>query len=315
MTDREFETTCQWARGVLAAKRKPRTIRTYQLMNARLAKKDYLLKLRQTESSNKNTRSVERAAVRMYIAEKIAIAAKNGDRKSVKVLANRLKDIAEVARENASRHYPAKGNKLRRKTKKKSLVGLPPDWRLRILGAAEHSRYYQAICVLAASGCRPAELEHGVEVRPNSRGDALIFIIRGAKVTEHNGHETRILTVSLDNPLCTLVPLGITYAKAKALNDAMRPIARKVFPKRAPEIQVSPYSFRHAAAGDFKSSGLSRETVAAALGHRSTRTQAIYGATRGRGMLKLVSVDVEAEIRVYEDASMPAREKIRDRKT
>lgn len=305
-----------WARQVVAVPRSEQTLATYRAELRRLGKaRDPL-----GQSENRNTRGIQRAALRLVIATRAIAALASGNQSLLEDLAKKKMDIDRAA-ENWSRQVSGGGpnNKIRRGTKKVSLRRLPADWRIKFLEAAARAnyglpcKYFAAITVLAGSGCRPSELEKGVQVSLDGKCENLIFEITGTKVTEKNGYRIRKVTVSLDSPLSSWVCLGFIQAPAKALNDCVVRIGKKVFPNRSSLMQISPYTFRHAIAGDFKFSAGAETEMAAALGHRSTRTKQLYGPRRGPGGQKLVAVDCTEEVREYEKSELPKLKKRSDK--
>lgn len=298
-----------WARRVQGVARAEKTLKTYSRQFARLQKQNDAV----GQSANRNSRAVKRATLRFVVSRGVLSAIANGDRKSLLLYAEMKRNI-DLAADQGLEDAPPGGsdNKIRRRSKKVSLVGLPKDWRIIFLDRAGNgqkgrpSQYYAAMSVMAACGCRPSELELGVLVSVDGRGENLIFSIQGAKVTDKNGQRWREVTVSLDSPLSSRAVLGLVQAPAKALNDAVVRIGKKVFPNRGPIWQISPYSFRHAIAGDFKFSGSSEAEVSAALGHRSTLTKAFYGPRRGPGGQRLVAVECSDKVREHAVSELPS---------
>lgn len=140
-----------------------------------------------------------------------------------------------------------------------------------------------AIAVMWATGCRPAELEAGVEVR-HAKDDGkpvIAVIISGAKVTESSGQPRRVIAVDPQSPagqaLLQTIPAqqsGTTIRRsAKRLNADLADIREKT------QLKISPYSFRHQVAANAKTE-MSAEKVAAAMGHAATRSQNRYGSVR-----------------------------------
>lgn len=268
------------------------------------------------QSESRNTRGVQRAALRLVIATRAVAASASGDLALVENLEKKKTGYR-------SRRRKLLGASVARWTgqqdsswiEKISLRRLPVDWRTRFLEAASRakyglpSKYFAAMTVLAGSGCWPFELEKGVQVSLDSKCENLIFEITGTKVTEKNGHRIRKITVSLESPISSWVCLGFIQAPAKALNDSVVRIGKKVFPNRSSLMQISPYTFRHAIAGDFKFSAGAETEMSAALGHRSTRAKQLYGPRRGPEGQKLVAVACTEEVREYEKSELPKLKK------
>lgn len=167
-----------------------------------------------------------------------------------------------------------------RRASKRGSVPAAPDWQARIYEAATKAQK-PAVALLWATGCRPAEVEKGVDVGRDNRG-RLVVRIPGAKV--HAGHgagqPVRLLLIDEASPAGVILAAILGDAKqltvkraATRLNKDFADIRRKVGGT------ASPYSMRHQVAADLKVS-MEAEDVAAALGHRVTRSQARYGSTQ-----------------------------------
>lgn len=141
-----------------------------------------------------------------------------------------------------------------------------------------------SIAVLWATGCRPAEIEKGVDIKRDERGRLIVFI-PGAKV--HDGHGAgqprRILLIDEDTEagqaLANLLgdnPSITVQRRADRLNKDFEKIRRSI------PWKVSPYSMRHQLTSNLKADmGPDRaDHIAAALGHRVTKSQFRYGSVR-----------------------------------
>lgn len=297
-----------WALDHSSRERSTATIKTYAAELRRMDKRGEKM----PSAENSRTRTVQRAALRLRLARLTQIAVKNVDPNAIQEYVNQLILIeSDAIKNHKARMGGGADNKIKRHSKKRSLVGLPEDWRTQFLDRAENcrgnqpSKYFNAMCVLAACGCRPSELQKGVYVGVDDAKKNLVFEIIGSKVTKENGYKKRVVTISLDGPISERVTLGLAVANAKALNKAVVRIGREVFPGRTEEKQISPYSFRHAVAADFKSGGGRDAEIAQALGHRSTNTKALYSQRRGKGVQKLIRVDVEETVRDHGKSELP----------
>lgn len=280
-----------WAKTRLAKKRSLSTVAEYHRVWDRLSKKWPGL------GDNGRTRAVERAAVRYFIAQKIQEVSDN----PVVVaklwkMVERL-DFESNAAKSAYKNGEIPDNRQKKHTKRRSLRGLPPDWRQLLVAAAAGSRYGKAIQIMSVCGCRPSEMVGGVTVR--REGDELVMRIAGVKVSEltNGGQSWREVRIAGDHPLAVSLVGGV-YAvpTARAIENAVEHFGRKLWPGRA-EL-ISAYSLRHAAAGDFKDAGLPAIQVAAALGHQSTATMGRYGSANKRGGgLVLVGATAEKSVR------------------
>lgn len=192
-----------------------------------------------------------------------------------------------------------------RSSKRQALRGLSPDWREQIGQAMKTSKYHIAYLVAAATGCRPDELERGIQVCV-ANGE-ITFTIVGSKVKELQGQPTRSIVYTIDESP-SLVHELVVYMQANGtemtvrvtskvnFTSAIRRIGRLLWPRR--QAEITPYCLRHAAANDFKAS-LEREQVSAALGHAVDATASMYGQhqmSRGGG-LKPSSVRAERSIK------------------
>lgn len=190
------------------------------------------------------------------------------------------------------------------KSKRETLGQLPPDWRARIFAATgtidkarPPSQARKAVAVLWLTGCRPLELQNGVEVQMD--GGQLVITIRSAKVGEidngaviaQRGIEVRRLRIDpTSTPAAELLaglaaagPIVVKHPK-KSLRTRVNELGREVLAKMRNPPSVAPYSFRHAMGCDLKSCDtLTDEERAAAMGHLSTESLTKYGRRRRGG--------------------------------
>ncbi|KVS40153.1 hypothetical protein [Burkholderia ubonensis] len=195
------------------------------------------------------------------------------------------------------------------KAKKSALRLLPPDWRESIWAAASTPEWRQsrpqlmpALAVLWLTGCRPAELEQGIELVTGS--DQLVVKIMGAKCVDAGGRErgqpTRHIGFRIDanaNPALRFLhalagrnavngigKCTITHNKDYLYNSVVA-LGRSAFPKL--RTRISPYCFRHQVASDLKAATSDRditlEQAAKFMGHLSDYSIGRYGhAVHGR---------------------------------
>lgn len=165
--------------------------------------------------------------------------------------------------------------------KRASLDGLSADWRDAVQREAPE-RDRAAFAVMALTGARPAEVR-GVRVR--QEGDAVTLTIQGAKVDDARGVDMRTLGYVRDELTTTqagrdlLAWLGNREQRTVAHDGSVEAFRERVgrAADRAGLSQVSAYTYRHAAARDMKNEGVPREEIAERLGHRSERSQSVYG--------------------------------------
>lgn len=179
-----------------------------------------------------------------------------------------------------------------RYTKNETLRTLPKNWRAKIWQAiAINSKYRLPLAVLACCGCRPGELELGVDVELVDQGIQLT--VKGLKTHGGKyGQDQRTVVISGESSEGEFLAdclaeagghLTVT-ARARPLKDAIRRISKRIWTDRRPREHVSPYCYRHQVASDMKVQGLPIEEIAKALGHSVDDTQRQYGhIRRGRG--------------------------------
>lgn len=263
-------------------------------------------------AENSKTRLIQRSAMRLMWATCARMAAEKGEVEKVRHYVEKLL----ILEQDAIQHWEQRlgggvDNKIKKLSKKRSLNRLPKDWRVQFLDRAAQCRgnkpakYFDAMAVMAACGCRPSELELGVVVSLDLEQQNLIFEIQGTKVTDRNGFKKRVVAIALDSPISRRVKLGLIAAPATALNKSVVRIGRIVFPNRDAITQISPYSFRHEVASDLKYSSGSDEETARALGHKSTNTKSLYARNRGKGGQRLVSVEADGQVRDHGKSELP----------
>ena len=165
------------------------------------------------------------------------------------------------------------------------MIGLPTDWREQII--LRMPTYSMAALTAVVTGCRPAELVHGVKL--SIVDGMLVAYIKGAKVDveKGKGQEWRQLTWAADHssPLVqdllrqTRLTGGervVQIKNASNFSKSMSNAGRRIWPKR--KSTVTPYCMRHQVAADMKSDGgLTSAEISAALGHVSDVTKSTYG--------------------------------------
>lgn len=173
-------------------------------------------------------------------------------------------------------------------SKRRTLKGLPSDWRDQVQTQLANSKYEAAAVILHLTGCRPAELAKGVSV--TAHNNEVNVFIRGSKQSEINksGQSTRMIVFPADSDEArALTPLMQgTRGVVKIDNPnsfqkiykaaAIRALGRKG--KR-----LTPYSARHQFSADLKKNGYNKVQIAAAMGHQSTRSQGQYGTAQQGG--------------------------------
>ncbi|WP_353851331.1 site-specific integrase [Aquitalea sp.] len=178
-------------------------------------------------------------------------------------------------------HGPARADAARSNGKRSSLTDLPPDWRDAVQREARDSDR-PAVAALALTGCRPTEVR-GIRVRQDE--NSVTLTIRGAKVDRDRGIESRSIILDradLDSSQAgrdLAAWLGNREQRTIAYPGSVEAFRERVSraADRAGLEQVSSYTYRHAAARELKTAGASRVEIADRLGHRSERSQSVYG--------------------------------------
>lgn len=208
----------------------------------------------------------------------------------------------------AIKNWPPLDERKRRETKKRSLNGLPDDWRQ--LLAKRLPKYRLPFLVAAATGCRPAELVTGIALSYDTDLKTGIVsikaVIKGAKVREMTGQPDRSIFIALDDRPDSLAgqlqeslkngPINVGLTDEKLFSGAVRDAARREWPKR--KVDLSAYSLRHQFAGDLKAAGWKDEKIAEAMGHVTTKTASYYGDRKqGRGGLVIDGVEASRKVK------------------
>lgn len=294
--DNNIAEAVNWATKRLAKSPSTGTIKQYMVVIKRL-KPQMELGIFPGASNNRNTRSVERSAFRYWASSLIAKKFES-DPTYVKKIYATVKKVDADARKALQEYHSGKEfqNKQIRRSKRPSLTGLKDNWREQLIKVSYKSKYADAIRVMAICGCRPSEVEKGIELKRYE--NTVTIKIIGAKCSDKTdgGQAWRSLVFDANHPIIGNIPEGSYQAKASAVEDAISHYGRKVSTNK--KNPISAYSLRHAAASNFKASGLTIEEIAAALGHQSTATMAHYGTkSRGSGMLILKSVTAASPVR------------------
>lgn len=180
---------------------------------------------------------------------------------------------------------PAPEAKPRQKlTKRASLRTMPRSWQEAAFDAASEVQK-PAIAVLWAAGCRPREIESGVQVAVEEQGIRLR--INGAKVTEPtkhkpgNGQPWREIWIDPDSaPGKAMLAVLDGRNSLEIQRKAKRIGADFDDIKKITGIsEISAYSFRHQFSSNLKAANVEKTDIAAAMGHASTLTQQRYGST------------------------------------
>ncbi len=185
---------------------------------------------------------------------------------------------AMAAIETAQRPEPTK-----RRATKRATLPKAEGWQARVYEAATDAQR-PAVALLWATGCRPAEVGKGVDLVRDDKGRLLVWI-PGAKVREAHsaGQPVRILLID-ENTEAGKALAAVLGAEKKRTIQRKAERLNKDFAAIRARIggSASPYSMRHQVSADLKADmGQDHaEEIAAALGHRSTRSQGRYGSVQ-----------------------------------
>lgn len=201
----------------------------------------------------------------------------------------------------------------RKRQTKRATIPTDPDWRAKAFEVATYAQK-AGVALLWASGCRPAEVESGVDVTLiEEEGRRLLRIdVPGAKVGEYSGQPKRVITIDANSdPGSALLSvmgelISITIRrKAAVLNNDFSRIRERMKRTGGADWSISPYSMRHQMSADAKvhfaeifNEDEAVDSVATLLGHRVTRSQGRYGhPSQAKGGGGLVAVTATYEIK------------------
>jgi integrase len=168
----------------------------------------------------------------------------------------------------------------------KKISSLHPRWKEEMLLGMRRTKYVDACEVLALIGCRPEELEMGVEVRRHDDRSFALWV-KGAKVGPKAGQPLRGIVLCSNRLPASWAkrlaeqPCFLVQVKSKgALRKSMVRVSEKLFPGLP---ALTPYVLRHAAATRLREEGKVATEVGAVLGHAVAETSGAYGFRRTRG--------------------------------
>lgn len=202
--------------------------------------------------------------------------------------------------------------RLKRRSKRKALKGLPPTWREDLYERGATGKYADALLASALTGARPGEVVKGITAwlqHDEALGiETLCLYVQGIKVKAQQGQRYRLMTYAAEDthPLVAalvkrlgLLPgrkLHIHVAKAGNFTAEVQRLARALWPEHGHTITAT--CFRHQWSSDVKASG-DGDATSHGLGHRSAKTRRHYGmAHQARGGHALRPVRIEADLPV-----------------
>ncbi|MCA1771934.1 MAG: tyrosine-type recombinase/integrase [Halomonas sp.] len=188
-------------------------------------------------------------------------------------------------------------------SKRRTLRGLPGDWRDQIQAQLTRSKYSDAANVLHLSGCRPSELKKGV--RLYEENGAYCLQIKGSKQSDisESGQFRRVIKYEKETPQAQEIRTmleqkggehTVKIESPESFQKTYKTAAVKALGKKGS--RISPYSARHQFSADLKAHGYDKATIAAAMGHQSDRSQGQYGTgsqgTGSNGMSATASQEI-----------------------
>ncbi len=201
------------------------------------------------------------------------------------------------------------------RSKKHRTRSLPNDWRDGLFQAAldKPSKHRLALAVLMCCGCRPKELENGIEIQLDPEHQRITFVIISAKRRSH-AMETRQFTIQNPQSLAFRYLLSQSVLHGKTLT--LRQVNYQAVSKEVERLGrlafefskegISPYCLRHAFSGDLHAAGLSREDIARCLGHKTDETQRHYSRSvkHSSGGFKITDIHSTEPVKALVDAKI-----------
>lgn len=226
--------------------------------------------------------------------------------------------LAQMEAVAAIQHQGHITQRIKRKSKRLALKGLPPGWREALCDSARRSKYAQALMVMALTGCRPAELKLGVKVwteHDKQLGkDLICFLVTGCKVKGKQGQPTRRICYDAHDPHPLVVAMKaqldaqaapvtqVSIANANNFTVEIRRRAARLWPSH--KHTITAYCFRHQWSADTKHLG-DGDAVSRGLGHASAKTRRHYGmAGQASSPCHLQPIKIEAD-RTVRSAATP----------
>jgi integrase len=183
-----------------------------------------------------------------------------------------------------------------RKTKRKLLALLPPEWRSQFISGikSEIPAMREAFVLLAITGCRPCEVA-AASIDYTTDGNLVIRIL-SAKRRAHQLGDWREIRQPLPKRYgdCSGLVDATVLEQLRRITpqqiaDVARKTSRRVFPALGEQVTAS--VFRHQFCSDLKSQGCTRREIAMALGHSMIESQSGYGRPRF-GFVEHIKVEI-----------------------
>ena len=163
-----------------------------------------------------------------------------------------------------------------------------------------------AIAIMICSGCRPKELQNGINLKLDTDTAEIHFLITSAKRQNHK-IEIRQFTIKNNSQAFNYLLAQLLFHKGqmqlrdinfKAVSTEVGRLSEKVIDLKT--AKISPYCFRHCFSGDLHAENLSREEMAQCLGHKTDKTQSYYSHSKkhSSGGFKITNIDSTESVRM-----------------
>ena len=234
------------------------------------------------ETQSKRTYYVRRAALIYFAAEELkeALLTRTAGKaaQAMLVLAKFFSPPTAQYSKKGGAACPL-ASPLNRISKRRSLRGLPVNWREQLIEASINPKMRIVLLLLATTGIRPSEVENGVTVDPVAGG--VRVTVRGTKTDRGHGQPLRVFEVfsALAVQLGALGTQMIKVDNANQISSLAGKLGRKLFGQMR-VCTVSAYSLRHMFASELKASQTSSLDISAILGHSVSDTKQSYGCAK-----------------------------------
>ena len=215
--------------------------------------------------------------------------------------------LAATPEGGAPEKFEQGGHKRCLNSKSWSIKRRADDWREQIASIMEGDMKLLFL-MHSVTGCRPVELKNGVTVELTAN-DEILFAVKGAKLGKHSGQSLRSgrieVKTGVAGELAKLLTVGqpLTSApligKVDTYRKSVARTAERVFPGGSVNRRLTGYSLRHQMKADLRAMGLSREKMAEALGHATTKSATYYGTggRAGKGAVTLRQVSATRPVK------------------
>lgn len=228
-----------------------------------------------------------------------------------------LSDLLRGVPADVPDRFRGDGRKKRyaRKSKSRSIKTVAEDWR-EMAACAMPGGLKLLFLLQCVTGCRPQELENGVQAR-RCRDGTIVTRVKGAKCDDFAGQPSRSLRLvpvaGVTLMLAGLLQVGRTLDSRRCGLGRVNTYAKKVsricahvFPERHGKHRLSPYSVRHQFKADLVAGGWGKSEIAMAMGHSTTRSGTAYGfgGRGGGGAVKPIAVKAQRPVKLRGESPM-----------